>query len=112
LLFDSQGQLWRTELLICALRRERQIDRDGRMIGKAQIESLIQRLHGAWKLRTQNTVRCAGGRLEKEPVETVPVTVTPRGRLDFERKQAAVPPEPPSAAKKSRRMSRTALNIY
>jgi serine/threonine protein kinase len=40
------------------------------------------------------------------------VTVTPRGRLDFERKQAAIPPEAPPAAKNSKRMFRTALNIY
>jgi serine/threonine protein kinase len=39
------------------------------------------------------------------------VTVTPRGRLDFERKQAAVPLEP-SPAKKIKRMFRTALNVY
>jgi serine/threonine protein kinase len=40
------------------------------------------------------------------------VTVTPRGRLDIERKQGAVPPEAPPAAKKDKRRFRTALNSY
>ena len=40
------------------------------------------------------------------------VTVTPRGRLDFERKQAALSPEVPPAPKKSKRQFHTALNIY
>jgi serine/threonine protein kinase len=39
------------------------------------------------------------------------VTVTPRGRLDFERKQAALPPEAP-APKEGKRQFHTALNIY
>jgi len=40
------------------------------------------------------------------------VTITPRGRLDFERKQADIPPEAPPAAKKGQRRFRTALNFY
>src|SRR6266545_1848984 len=40
------------------------------------------------------------------------VTITPRGRLDFERKQAAMPPEAAPAPKKDKRRFRTALNIY
>jgi hypothetical protein len=40
------------------------------------------------------------------------ITITPRGRLDFERKLAAIPPETAPAAKKSKRIFRTALNIY
>lgn len=40
------------------------------------------------------------------------VTVTPRGRLDFERKQAAIPPEAPPAAKNGKRRFHTALNTY
>jgi serine/threonine protein kinase len=40
------------------------------------------------------------------------VTVTPRGRLDFERKQAALPPEAAPALKKGKPRFHTALNIY
>jgi serine/threonine protein kinase len=40
------------------------------------------------------------------------VTVTPRGRLDFERKQAAIPPGTPLPTKKTQPTFRTALNIY
>jgi eukaryotic-like serine/threonine-protein kinase len=40
------------------------------------------------------------------------VAVTPRGRLDFERKHAAIPLETPPPTKKGKRTFRTALNIY
>jgi serine/threonine protein kinase len=40
------------------------------------------------------------------------ITLTPRGRLDFERKQASIPPNTPSPAKNAKRRFRTALNIY
>lgn len=40
------------------------------------------------------------------------VTITPRGRLDFERKQTALPPEGSRAPKESKRRFHTALNFY
>jgi serine/threonine protein kinase len=43
---------------------------------------------------------------------TFKITVTARGRLDLERKEAAVPDPPPAKTKKSKREFRTALNIY